>query len=64
MLSLICRKSANIAGSIIKKASIIRHEGLILRAQVFSISLTAHLLTLAALVRCHRLKERRRNIVI
>jgi hypothetical protein len=41
--------------------SIVRREGLVLRAQVFSISLTAHLRTLAALVRRHRLRERRRQ---
>jgi hypothetical protein len=34
-------------------------EGPILRAQVFSVLLTAHLLTLATLVPRHRLRERR-----
>jgi hypothetical protein len=47
-MHIFCCKTANIAGSIIEKASIGRREGLVLRARVFS---TAQLLTLAALVR-------------
>jgi hypothetical protein len=41
-VSFICCKSANIAGSIIQKAFIICREGLILRAQVFSILLAVY----------------------
>jgi hypothetical protein len=40
-LPLIYRKSANITGSINKKASTICHEGLIMSAHVFSVLLTA-----------------------
>jgi hypothetical protein len=42
-------------------ASILCREGPILRAQVFSVLLTAHPLTLATLVPRHRLRERRRQ---
>jgi hypothetical protein len=64
LLWLICCKSANIASSIILKAFIISREGFIhaVRAQVFFIFLTEHLLTLAAqVVHRHKLRERRRH---
>jgi hypothetical protein len=46
VLSLICYNNANIAGIIIEEASVTRHGGLILRAQVFSDLSIAHFLIL------------------
>jgi hypothetical protein len=56
---LIFASKVQIAAGIIMPASIICREDLMLKAQVFFkvnktiVLLTAHLLTLAALVRCH-----------